>query len=257
MNVVSQFVRRLSGKARARRAALFRRCFALDERSRILDLGSEDGSYIHSVLVGTGVQPENVFIADIDARLVAKGAARYGFQPVAIDESGRLPFEDGFFDLVHCSSVIEHVTVSKAQVWSVRSGAEFARIADERQAFFAREIERLGRQYFVQTPNRLFPIESHSWLPFAGYLPRPLLIPALRLSNGFWVKRTAPDWRLLTARDMARLFAGAEILHERFMGLSKSVIAVRSAARQSQTAARPAPADPQRLPDTARPSTSR
>jgi SAM-dependent methyltransferase len=227
MNSVAHAVRALSGRAREKRAVMFRRCIRLDPNTRVLDLGSEDGAHIHAVLRGTPVRPENIFIADLDAAAVARGASHFGYQPVLIDESGQLPFPDQYFDVVHCSSVIEHVTVPKSEVWKIRSGAQFRRIAAARQAQFAREIARLGRQYFVQTPNRAFPIESHSWLPLVGYLPRRALVPLLALTNRAWVKRTAPDWRLLGARELAALFADSVILRERFCGLTKSLIAVR------------------------------
>lgn len=65
--------------------------------------------------------------------------------------------------------MIEHVTVPKARVWELRSGVQFRREARERQRAFADEVRRLGRQYFVQTPYRHFPIESHSCcLSWAG-----------------------------------------------------------------------------------------
>ncbi len=216
-----------SRRARERRARLFRSLFALGENSRVLDLGSERGDYIHTVLAGTAVHPQNVTIADIDGNLVRDGEQRYGYRAQPIPESGRLPFPDGYFDLVHCSSVIEHVTVPKDEIWCIRSGAEFRRRALERQREFANEIRRLGKGYFVQTPCRYFPIESHTWLPFLGYLPRRLLLFKLRFINRFWIKRTSPDWHLLTRTDMAGFFPDAEILCERSFGLVKSLMAVR------------------------------
>lgn len=217
-----------SQRARERRSRLFRSCFRLDEGTRILDLGSERGDLIHRVLSGTAVRPENVTIADIDGQSVREGAARYGYNGVRIPESGRLPFPDRFFDLVHCSSVIEHVTVNKEEVWRIRSGRRFRELARARQKEFAAEIMRLGTGYFVQTPYRFFPIESHSWLPFLAYFPRRLLMMKLRTTNRFWVKRTDPDWHLLTVSDMKRLFPDARILRERSFGLVKSLMAVRA-----------------------------
>jgi SAM-dependent methyltransferase len=224
--LILRAARWFSRRSRAARAALFRRQFRLDQDTRILDLGSENGAAISAVLAGTAVLPANVYIADIDRRAVARGSQEFGYRPVVIGEDAPLPFPDGFFDIVHCSSVIEHVTVPKCFVWTLQSGARFRAASRRRQQAFAAEIQRVGRRYFVQTPNRHFPIESHTWLPLVGWLPRRLLIPFLRLSNRFWVKKASPDFYLLDRREFAGLFRGARIVEERAFGLTKSLIAV-------------------------------
>jgi SAM-dependent methyltransferase len=228
LNPIVEAARLFSRRARSKRAELFRAAFRISENTTLLDLGSEDGSHISSVVQGTAILPRNVFIADIDAHAVAEGHRRFGFTPVVAGEDDSLPFPDGFFDIVHCSSVIEHVTIPKQQVWSHMSGLEFRRRSLERQRLFALEIIRLGRQYYVQTPNRWFPLESHTWLPFLGWLPRIALIPVLRSTNRFWVKKTQPDWNLLDAPTVSRLFEGACVIHERVLGLTKSVIALKT-----------------------------
>ena len=182
------------------------------------------------LLAGTSITPRNVYIADIDPDAVARGAEIHGFTPVVINESGRLPFADGFFDIVHCSSVVEHVTVPKSDMWNIRSGREFRALSEAAQQKFADEIMRVGKQYYVQTPDRWFPVESHSWLPFLGWLPRRALIPVLHFSNSFWIKKTCPDWHLLDARQLSELFAGRPVIKERSLGMVKSITAVKTAA---------------------------
>ena len=226
---LTTIIRRAQAQARARRAARFRACFRIDSDTRILDLGSEHGANIHRVLEGTAVDPANVYIADIDSDAVRRGSEQFGFTPVVISEAEPLPFEDGFFDIIYCSSVIEHVTLPKDRVWSPAvSGKAFRDESLRRQQLFANDIARLGRGYFVQTPNRWFPIESHSWLPFVGWLPRAILIPTLRLSNTIWIKKTLPDWHLLTSSQMRRLFPGAAIETETSFGLPKSIMAIKN-----------------------------
>src|SRR5690606_41323531 len=97
------------------------------------------------------------------------------------------------------------------------------------QQDFAREIARLGKGYFVQTPCKSFPFESHSWLPFVAYVPRPALIPLLSASNRVWIKKTTPDWHLLSESEMRRLFPDATIVKERLGGFTKSLMAIRTA----------------------------
>lgn len=228
MNQIVKLAKCFSKNARAKRAAIFRNAFEFDADTKILDLGSETGANINSVLQGTLVKPDNIYIADISSALIEKGKDTYGYIPVLIDESGKLPFEDQFFDIVFCSSVIEHVTVPKEMVWSLKSGAAFKEKSLLRQKEFANEIKRLGKQYFVQTPYKHFPIESHSWMPFVAWLPRGVLITLLKFTNKFWIKQTSPDWYLLNEYEMSDLFKGAEIVNEKVFCFTKSIMAIKS-----------------------------
>jgi SAM-dependent methyltransferase len=227
MSRLQEIVWAASRRARQKRGAIFRRRFKLDETTRILDIGSENGENINLVLTGTSVSPENVFIADIQIEALKCGRERFGYQTVLLDESGRLPFTDSEFDVVYCSSVIEHVTVPKNEIWEIINENEFRRAAWANQKKFAGEVRRVGKAFFVQTPNRGFLIESHSWLPLAGFLPRALLLKVLKVSNQFWIKGAPPDFNLLDARQMAELFPEAEIVLEKKFGLVKSIIAIQ------------------------------
>lgn len=227
MNVIAQTVWHLSRRAREKRAEIFRRCFTFDKTTKILDVGSENGTNINLVLGDLPILRENVFVADINAEAVTEAHKNFGFQPILLDETGKLPFADNFFDIVFCSSVIEHTTIPKEKLWQTKSGKEFREKSWQRQKEFAAELQRVGKQYFVQTPNKFFIIESHTWLPFLGYLPRRILLPALRLTNKFWVKSAEPDFNLLGASEMRELFPDAEIYREKKFGLTKSVTAIK------------------------------
>ncbi|HEX5415759.1 MAG TPA: class I SAM-dependent methyltransferase, partial [Chloroflexota bacterium] len=82
----------------------------------------------------------------------------------------RLEFEDAAFDVVMLANVYEHI------------------LPDRRVASF-REIRRVLRPDGVvvgQIPNPYFPIESHSRLPFMGWLP-------IRAQRVYW-KLTPVSW---------------------------------------------------------------
>jgi hypothetical protein len=121
---------------------------------------------------------------------------------VQADATGRLPFEDGEFDLAYSSSVIEHVP-------------------RERRAAFAAELRRVARGWFVQTPARSFPIEPHALLPFAHWLPPGIRRRYWRLgAQGHW-----EDIALLGRREVEALFGPA--CRERVGPLTKSWVCVR------------------------------
>jgi len=221
-DMIAKIAEALSKRCRAKRAVLFCQHLHPTWQSKILDIGSENGSFIASVVPFR----ENVVIADIDEEMLSRGREKYGFKTILLDESGVLPFEDNCFDIVHCNSVIEHVTVDKVLCSSLKSSKEFKKAAYKRQQRFASEIRRVGKSYFVQTPNRNFVIESHCWLPLVQFLPRTMLIKTIRWLNRWWVKTTAPDWNLLTVKQMKKLFPDSVIVKERILGLTKSLIAI-------------------------------
>ena len=125
---------------------------------------------------------------------------------------------DGAFDFCHSNSVIEHVG----------SLHNMARFADE--------TRRVARAYYHQTPNLFFPIEPHYGVPFLHWLPGPLRASlTTRYKLGYGIH--AADFRealeivdhteIVTPGLMRRLFPDAEMRHERFLLLSKSMIVRR------------------------------
>ena len=108
------------------------------------------------------------------------------------------------------------------------------------QPAFAEEIRRVGERYFVQTPNRWFPIEPHYQMPLVHFLPeRALRALNQRFTMGFRAKGEWYETTLLSASDLRRLFPEAQIHREKRFGLTKSLMVVRGPGGAS----RPAPED--------------
>ncbi|MEC9367084.1 MAG: class I SAM-dependent methyltransferase [Pseudomonadota bacterium] len=221
--MLRRIAERYSRHARLKRAALLRSELSLEPQHVVLDLGGGTGEHFHMIWPNH----RNVVVADVSESDLQTAREKFGYGTTLLGASERLPFRDREFDLVFCSSVLEHATGPKQEMISLADTAEFERRAWASQSAFASEIRRIGKRYWVQTPYRYFLIESHSWLPgIIIFLPRPLLIRLLKLVGRFWPKKTLPDWNLLTAGQMRKLFPGARIAAEYSLGMVKSLIAI-------------------------------
>lgn len=139
------------------------------------------------------------------------------FESVAGDARDLSRYPDSSFDVVFSNSVIEHL------------GPDFA---DQQR--MADEIRRVAKRYFVQTPNRYFPLEPHFLTPGFQFYPLDLRVWLVSNFSVGWYKRI-PDKAeakrevesvsLLSRDDLRRLFPGARIYQERIVGLTKSFVA--------------------------------
>lgn len=122
------------------------------------------------------------------------------------------------FDLVYSNSVIEHV------------GGHAQRVQ------FAEQIRKLAPRYWVQVPYKYFPVEPHWMFPGMQFLPTNIRVQiAMR-----WPlapanspdRESARDYvlstELLSITEMRGYFPDSVVLKEKFLGLPKSLIAVRT-----------------------------
>ena len=189
----------------------------------VLDLGGSDGEFMHRMRKHVDVE---VTVADISETALEHARER-GFSTVTLREGEPLPFRDGEFDIVFCNSVIEHATVPKKDCAErTFTNEEWVALSIGHQQEFARELRRIARNYFVQTPHVAFPLESHTWLPFVGWLSHDATVRLVRITDRVWAKHCGyVDWHLLGERVMKYLFPEAHLHVERVLGLPKSLIA--------------------------------
>jgi SAM-dependent methyltransferase len=170
---------------RRKRMRHFARWAGLTPTTTVLDIGGTGG-----VWDCVPVMP--------DVTLLNLTASATSLRQIVADGM-RLPFADDAFDVVFSNSVIEHVPDHAA---------------------FASELRRVGRRYFVQTPNKAFPLEPHVMTPLVNYLPKKR---QRQINRNFtvWGWLTRPeqsyvDWfvedtNLLGRREMEGLFPRSSI----------------------------------------------
>ena len=108
----------------------------LNDEIRILDVGGTEMYWEHMDFI-----KPNIHITLLN--LQKQSTKNNNFISIAGDACNMSDFNDKSFEIIHSNSVIEHVGSFNDQL----------KMADE--------IKRVGKIYFLQTPNYYFPIEPH------------------------------------------------------------------------------------------------
>ena len=219
----------LSSKMRGRRFLLFEELAqSLPRPLRIIDLGGTNSFWEQCGWAGR----KELQITIVN--LVLEGRIHDNVVPKVGDATKLSEFPDNTFDVAFSNSVIEHL------------------FTYEKQTEMAREISRVARAYWVQTPNFWFPIEPHFHVPGWQWMPEYLRVAIIRRRRCGWrgpcpdldkARRTVREVRLLTRRELVDLFPGATIVQERFAGLVKSWIVHRGFGLPSTSSASTLPTD--------------
>ena len=161
---------RVSLRSRERKLGLFLELFGPGPETTVVDVGITDAPF-------GGGSTDNFFEAlyPWPERITAVGhteldrfAAAFPHVRVVRGDGRELPFADGEFELGFSNAVVEHVAGGRAG-----------------QHQFVSELCRVARRVFVTTPNRWFPLDPHTLLPFAHWLPAGVLRERLFRARGF------------------------------------------------------------------------
>lgn len=176
----------------------------------ILDIG---GTEAYWNLVGLDQKDIRIILLNLEQVPVQNSTIFCSIAGTAVDLS---QWSDHSIDLVFSNSVIEHLFT-----W-------------EHQQRMAKEVQRVGQSFFIQTPNYYFPIEPHWLFPLFQFLPRGVRILLTRLASWGHMPRLTDvreasklvdEVRLLSPAEMRTLFPRAALYKERWCGLIKSVSA--------------------------------
>jgi SAM-dependent methyltransferase len=131
-----------------------------------------------------------------------------------VGDACKLPWPDKSFDIVFSNAVIEHVG------------------SFERQKLMASEVMRVGKRWFVTTPNRWYPFEFHmrlpliTWLPGTTYLKIGRFISYNHVLKKYTIGDQNIDLRLITSRELKEFFPDSRIIKQRVTFMAETLIAV-------------------------------
>jgi SAM-dependent methyltransferase len=188
--VLTELAARASLWNRRRKLALFLETMRPGPEDRIVDVGVGDTGFgtepgvasSHNFFEALYPWPERI-TAVSDVPLT--NFAREFPQVRCVTASGTdLPFEDDAFEIAFSNAVVEHVG------------------GREEQRRFLAELCRVAPRVFVSTPNRWFPVETHTLVPVAHWLPRRA---GARIFGALGQQRWQ-ELELLSKRDFVELF---------------------------------------------------
>jgi hypothetical protein len=202
----------LSNRMRSRRFQLFESLTAkLAKPLRILDVGGTNEFWERRGWAGRG----DVTIFILNHQQEQKRHSN--IYPVTGDARDLSEYADGSFDIAFSNSVIEHL------------------FSLENQRRMAKEMRRVGKALWVQTPNYWFPIEPHFHVLGWQWIPVGVRVAIIRRWRCGWrgpcpdpgqAKQIVTEVRLLKADDLKAIFPGAQLVPEIFARLVKSWIVI-------------------------------
>jgi len=201
-------------KLREKRLSLFKSLItSVSTPLKILDIGGRQAFWENAAFLNQELKGLEITLLNLDPEQVKVNHPN--FKGVVGTATNMKQFADNSFDVVFSNSVIEHVGGYNAQ------------------CKMANEVMRVGKRYFVQTPNLYFPIESHFVFPFFQFLPISFRVWLLTHFDLGWMKKVTDKQearkyvtsiRLLKKQELINLFPNALLYEEKLFGLTKSLI---------------------------------
>jgi SAM-dependent methyltransferase len=207
VGIYKRELKRWSRKSREQKFQLFHSVFQARPEDRVLDVGVSGKFFAHYTFEDSYPYPDRITAGTIRFDDLETARRAYPLATYAVFDGCRLPFADQSFDIVFSNAVIEHI------------------VGDNGQIQFAREIIRVGKSWFVTTPNYWFPLEPHYHLPFIQFMPRALQREYNRLFGTSIPKGELQDLALVSARELRRLFPTSVIARMRVTFWPETLVA--------------------------------
>ena len=192
-------------KSRKKKFDLFIKILAPTKETKILDVGCGEGTFLEDLYIFRN----NITALDISDRNIKAFKKNYPGIKIFKNNAKYMQFKAKSFDIIFSNAVIEHVG------------------GFNEQKKYAREIRRVGRSYFITTPNKWFPFEPHYRLPLFQFVPKKIQrILANFFSLGNYPKGYWESINLISSSQLKKLFPEATIIKQKVSFLPETLIAI-------------------------------
>jgi len=186
------------------------------KNTKVLDIGAEADPFGARGLQLIDSYPwkHRISVINVSPEHILSIKKLYPEIEAVIGDACKLPWPDKCFDVVYSNAVIEHLG------------------SLEKQHKMASEIMRVGKRWFVTTPNRWYPFEFHMRLPFVTWLPGNGYLWAGRIVSYNHVKKRytfgskGTDLRLMTAQELKCCFPTSNVIKQRVTFIAETLIVV-------------------------------
>ena len=153
----------------------------------LLDIGTTANiDKNHNLILQKTLKNKNIVcLSNQDCSILQK--RNKNIKNVIIGDGRNTMLQNNSFDIAHSNATIEHVGSFESQV------------------SFVREMLRISKESaFIQTPNKFFPIDFHTVLPFVHWLPKKIHRKILKfLKLDFYSKEE--NLNLLTIKELKKI----------------------------------------------------
>ena len=156
-SIFYNFFKKITLNNRIKFFEYFKNSTAYDDNKSILDIGTTPSlDEEQNILLTKTINNNNITcLSNQDCEILSK---KYNnIKKFIIGDATKINFQNSTFDIVHSNATIEHVGSYQNQISLIK------------------ETFRVSKKYvFIQTPNRYYPIDFHTTLPFIHWLPKDI-----------------------------------------------------------------------------------
>jgi|688.fasta_scaffold212880_2 ubiquinone/menaquinone biosynthesis C-methylase UbiE len=173
---------------------IFSNNIPLKKNYKLIDIGTSPMlEKSENIILSKYKWKENITcLSDQNCNILKK---KYKKTKFLVGDAKKINYSNNTFDIVYSSATIEHLGSYENQLQALK------------------EMYRISKKYlFLTTPNRFFPIEMHTKLPFLHFFPKKVFRLILRFfgENFFCYEK---NLNLLTKKDLVRLCTDAKIIN--------------------------------------------